>query len=289
LPTASFYDSIGVVEFKRFAGSTLAAALIAIAVPASAQNATPDKKVCIAAAERGQELRNAQKMRDARAQFVLCAKRECPAAVAGECAKWAAEAEAALSTIKLDALDSNGKKLTDIKVSIDGAPYSDEIPKESVFVDPGSHQIRFDRNTSGSDGVLKVVSLAMGERDHVVQAVFKADSGAASSAAPAKETPAKETPTETNKEGGSLVAPIVLGGVGVVAIGAAGAFWLMGNSELDDARAKCTNGCVDADADGAKQKHLIGDIALGVGIVAIAAATYFLITREKAPQPVIRF
>src|SRR5207253_10635921 len=88
------------------------AASLLISAAASAQNAAPDKKVCIAAAERGQELRDAKKMRDARAQFLLCARKECPAAVAGECGRWAAEAEAALGSVKLEAVDDAGKKLT---------------------------------------------------------------------------------------------------------------------------------------------------------------------------------
>lgn len=260
---------------------------------AGAQTAAPDKKVCIAAAERGQELRDAKKMRDARAQFLLCSKKECPAAVAGECARWAAEAEAALASIKIEAVDGSGKKITDVKVTIDGAPFSDEIPAQPVFVDPGSHQIRFEWR-AGVEPVNRIVSLAMGERDQVVQAAFKDAHAAAEPAAAVTKDPPRDAVSSSpspSKDGGggSLVAPLVLGGVGVAAIGTAATFWLLGNSDLDAARERCAAGCVDSEADAAKTKHLVGDIALGVGIVAIAAAAYFIITREKAPQPVIRF
>jgi hypothetical protein len=272
--------------------SSLIALLSLFAVDAAAQTATPDKRVCIAAAERGQELRDAKKMRDARAQFLLCARKECPTAVAGECGRWAAEAEAALASVKLEASDDQGKKVTAVKVSIDGAAWADEIPPAAVFLDPGSHEIKFER--TGSEPVVRNVSLAMGEREHTVSATFKASDPGGAAPTPTAEPSASTTPeTPSNpqprNEGGSLVLPLALGGIGVAAIGAATAFWLIGNSDLDAARERCANGCADSNADDAKQKHLIGDIALGVGIVAIAAAAYFVITREKAPQPVIRF
>jgi hypothetical protein len=155
------------------------------------------------------------------------------------------------------------------------------------MLDPGSHEIRFER--AGATPVVRTISLAMGDRDRVVRATFKADAPAATSdaktVAPAPATKEPDRP----RGGSSYVAPVVLGGIGAVSIGVAGAFWLMGNSDLDDARARCQNGCADTEADGAKQKHLIGDIALGVGLVSLAAAVYFLITHEKAPQPVVRF
>jgi hypothetical protein len=278
---------LGFDRLVRLGSFVFAALVVSIASPPVFAQGAPDKKVCIAAAERGQELRNTQKMRDARSQFLLCARKECPAAVSG--ARWtgAPEAEPALGSVKLEAFDETNKKITAVKISIDGAPAADEIPATPVILDPGSHEIRFER--PGSETITRTVSLAMGERDQLVQAHFKwADKGASKPAVTTKPD-SESKPPERGGEGGSLVAPIVLGGIGVAAIGTATAFWLMGNSDLDDAKARCQNGCTETTADDAKTKHLIGDIALGVGIVAIAAAAYFLVTREKAPSPVIRF
>jgi hypothetical protein len=259
-----------------------AALVLAFAMPsvARAQQPVVDKKVCIAAAERGQELRDTNKMRDARSQFTLCARKECPSAVAAECSRWIAEADAALATVKLEALDEQGKPTTRVKVSIDGTSWSDEIPSAPISLDPGSHEIRFER--SGAPAVVRTVSLTMGERDHVVAASFKPE-------APGPQVATEAAGPPEASQRGSLVAPLVVGGIGVVALGVAGTFWLMGNSDLDDARSRCQGGCADSDADGAKQKHLVGDIALGVGVVALVAAAYLIITREKAPRPVLRF
>lgn len=233
-----------------------------------------DKRVCIAAAERGQELREAKQMRDARAQFALCSRTECPESVRKECTRWNAEAEAALASVKLEAVDAAGKGVPAVKVTIDGAPVGDEVPNDPVILDPGSHEVRFEK--AGDSPVVKTLTLAMGDRGVVVRAVF----AATVAPKPAVVTPVAPGPA---KDGGSLVLPIALGGLGVAAIGSATVFWLLGNSDLDDVKARCKSGCPSSESDGARTKHLVGDIALGVGIVALGAAAYFLITREK-PQ-----
>jgi len=242
---------------------------------------TVDKKVCIAAAERGQELREKKQMRDARGQFALCSRKECPAAVVAECTRWNAEAEAALGSVRVEATDDKGAALKAVSVVVDGSPWSDEIPDTAMFLDPGSHEIKL---THAGETIVRTVSLAMGERDRSIKVTFKAETKSTPEPAPKKDT--VESP---RREEGSLVPTLVLGGVAVVGFATAGTFWILGNSDLDDARARCVNGCADTEASSAKTKHLIGDIALGVGIVALAAAAYFLFTREKAPEPVVRF
>lgn len=261
-------------------------AWLAVAAPAVARADVPkpvDKKVCIAAAERGQELKREGKLRDARGQFSLCANASCPAAIRGECDRWAAEADGALASVKLEAVDGQGKPLPDVKVIIDGTTWADSIPDEAIVLDPGSHQVRFEH---GADApVVRNVVLAMGERGAKVRAAF-----ASAPPPPPAASPAPPPPQPERSPGGSLVPAFVAGGVGVVALGAAGTFWLLGSSELDDARARCAGGCPPGtEADDARQMHLIGDVALGVGVVALALSAYFVFTREKTPQPIVRF
>jgi hypothetical protein len=253
------------------------AALLGVYVSTSARADAPlDKKVCIAAAERGQELREAKQMRDARAQFALCGRQECPATVAKECVRWGAEAEAALGSVKLEAVDAAGHALGAVKVLIDGSPWSDEVPAEAILLDPGSHEIRFEH--SGDAAVTRSLTLTMGDRDRVVRATF----GGESPPKPGLVVAAPVAPSAPSSSGGgSIVLPVVLGSVGAVAAGTAVVFWLLGNSDLDDARARCAHGCAASEADSARTKHLVGDISMAAGVVAIGAAAYFLFTREK--------
>jgi hypothetical protein len=253
------------------------------AQPSSDGAPAVDKKVCIAAAERGQELRDAKHMRDARGQFALCARPECPTSVAKECGRWLSEVEAAFAAVKLEAVDDRGEPLGGVKVIIDGAPWSDEVPPAPVLLDPGSHEIRFEH---GADApVIRSVTLSMGDRDRVLRAAFAPPKAAEKPATPL--VPKQESEPKPVRSS-SLAAPIVLGSVGVLSFGAAATFWVLGNSDLEAARARCQSGCPGSETDGARMKHMIGDIAMGVGIVSLVAATYFLLTRE-APRPVGRF
>lgn len=256
----------------------LAAATIALSIASMAglarADAPIDKGVCIAAAERGQELRNAARVRDARAQFALCARPECPASVAKECARWRAEADATLASVKLEAVDAHGKPVAGVKVTIDGAVWSDEVPTDAVLLDPGTHEIRFEH--AGEPPVVRTLTLTMGDRERVVRATLGAPPSAP---VPAKPDPVIAAPPA--ESGSSLVLPVALGSVGIAAVGTAATFWLLGNGDLEDSRARCLRGCIDSETDTARTKHLVGDVALAVGVIALGAAAYFFFTREK--------
>jgi hypothetical protein len=239
-----------------------------------------DRSVCVAAAERGQELQNAKKLRDARGQFALCARDECPAAVSAECKRWRAEAEAALGSVLLEVVDAKGARVTKARVLVDGAVWTDEVPPDALFLDPGSHEIKIER--AGGEAVVRNVTLAMGERDRVVKATLgdlDQQKDASKQGDAATKKPSSSTP----------VLPIVLGVAGVAAAGTGVAFWLAGNADLDDAKERCRAGCPDSEADSARTKHLIGDVAMGVAAVAIGAAIVLWITRDKAPATAFSF
>ncbi len=256
-----------------------AIALGVFASPARAQQAPVagekvTKRVCIAAAERGQELRDGNQHRDARGQFSLCARPECPTRLTVECKRWLSEAEAAIASVRIEPVDGDDAPVTSVRVFVDGKPWTDDAAKEPLLLDPGSHEIRLER--AGSPPVTRAVTLAMGERGRVLRIPLAIER----ETPPAPTAKLTSSPPERDEEsGGSIVAPIALGALGVVALGAAGTFWLLGNGELEEARARCTAGCSSSEADGARTKHLIGDVSLGVGVVSLAVATVLLVTR----------
>ena len=261
------------LTFVRSLGVVVGLAVALASVRARAQNV--DRSVCVAAAERGQELRDAKKLRDARGQFALCARSECPAAVSAECKRWHAEAEAALGSISLEVVGAKGERVTNARVSVDGAVWMDEIPAEPIFLDPGSHEIKIER--AGSPPVIRNVTLAMGEREKVVKASL-VDGPTTKTKEPEPEKPVKPPATSSMP-----VLPIVLGVAGLAAAGTSVTFWLLGNRDLDDARDRCQAGCADSEADSARTKHLVGDVLMGVAIVAVGAAVVLWVTRDKPP------
>lgn len=81
-----------------------------------------DKARCLDAATKGQRLRDAHKLLDARVQLRICAAAECPAVVQSDCAHWLAEVEHALPSIVITARNGAGADLVEVTVSVDGQP-----------------------------------------------------------------------------------------------------------------------------------------------------------------------
>lgn len=77
------------------------------------------------------------------------------------------------------------------------------------------------------------------------------------------------------------MATWVLGGVGVAGLGVFAGFGLAGRSGQSDLEDRCSPRCSPAEAKSTKTKYLIADIGLGVGVVSLAAATYFALTAPR--------
>lgn len=79
------------------------------------------------------------------------------------------------------------------------------------------------------------------------------------------------------------VWPIVLGGIGVVAVGVGSYFGLKAVSNASDARDLCPNGqCVESRGktlmDDARDQATLSNVAFGVGIAAVASSVVLYLT-----------
>src|SRR5580658_4532403 len=94
-------------------------------------NVTPafadETAACEAAVSKGQELRDAHKLVEAREQFRICAAPACPAVMRSDCTNWIDEADRAIPTVVLSAKDASGDDLLDVSVSLDGAPLTAKL------------------------------------------------------------------------------------------------------------------------------------------------------------------
>ncbi len=188
-----------------------------------------DKAECLAAASKGQTLRDAHALLEAREQFRTCARRECPEIVETDCGGWLDAVERALPTVVLSAKDGEGRDLFDVKVTADGAALAQKLDGQAVPMNPGVHSFRFELadGTSATSQVL----VKEGEKAQGVAVVLRsAGAAAVVSAGPAK--PAETMATRPASRGGvQRVLGIVLGGAGIVALGIGGGIAL-------DAKAK---------------------------------------------------
>jgi len=237
--------------------------------PASAQDAM---NACVEAHVTAQRLRRDGKLREAREQLVACARTTCPQVLVRECAGWLTEVEAAVPSILFEATDERGRDLVDVRVEVDGQLLLERLGGTAVEMDPGEHQVRWTHPQR------KPV-----EQSVVVREGDKARRISAQLEPLVDERKGLSTPAESY-ERPVPAATIVLGGIGLAGLAGFGVLAGMSLSEKSDLDDRgCKPNCPTGDVDSIRTKFLVGDIALGVGVAALAGATIFYLTRPSVP------
>ncbi len=258
-----------------------------IALAATAHAAPPAKppppapsgaKACIAAHEDAQTLRNQKKLHAARAQFVACARAECPVVLRKECADQLALVEKDAPTVALEARDDDGKDTTDVTVKLDGAQIADKLTGIAVDVEPGEHVFRFERADGKS--IEQKVLVVEGEKNRKVVGDF---STLVPKPPPHEDHVTPPPPPPPEKKVSPLV--FVTGGLTLVAGASFAYFALHGKGTEHDLQKSCEPHCTGSDVSPIKRDYLVADISLAVGVVALAATVVLLVTAPSAPPP----
>jgi hypothetical protein len=141
---------------------TCAALLITslLAAPALAQ----DAKTCVASHESGLALRKSGKLIEARKDLTACAAEACPAPIKADCRSALGEINAMLPGVVFDVKDASNTSVTQVKVSVDGAPLVDHLDGMAVPVNPGQHKFTFE--VAGQPPVEKTFLIAEGDKAH---------------------------------------------------------------------------------------------------------------------------
>jgi hypothetical protein len=251
--------------------AVLAATTTLLAVETAAR--ADDREQCASAADQAQQLRDEGKYRRAREQLLLCARDVCPAPIKRDCLEWLSQVESTAPTVVFGAKDAT-KDLSDVKVYVDGAAVTDRLDGKPVQMDLGKHTVKFEYQGQTKE---EEVIIGAGQKNRNVTVTFgtapvaPGGPGAGPGAGPGPET---------SKEG-SIVPALVVGGIGVLAIGSFAIFGLGGKSDVSDLENTCKPHCAQSDVDKARTKLIIADISLGVGVVALGVATYLFLTRPK--------
>jgi hypothetical protein len=235
---------------------TLVIGLCATALTFGARAHADGTTNCTDASSQGQVQRDAHKLVEARNQFILCAKKECPGVVRKDCATWLEQVQASLPTIVPIAVDEAGNSLPAVKVSMDGKLLVEKIDGRAIEVNPGTYNFTFE----APDGtkVEKQVVVAEGEKDKRVMATVAKPAAVASAApsppttiVPAASAPAPGPPGESTPRtslGRWKVVGIVTAGVGVVGLGLGSVFGLMASSNKSSAGCNSNSVCPDQNA-----------------------------------------
>jgi len=225
---------------------------------------------CASAADQAQQLRDEGKYRRAREQLLVCARDVCPAPIKRDCLDWLSQMDSVAPTVVLGAKEGT-RDLIDVRVSVDGQPLTEKLDGKPVPMDLGQHTFKFEYQGQVKE---ETVVVGAGQKGRNIAVVFGA-------AAP---PPGPVAPPPPPHGDNSLVPAFIVGGIGVVGLVSFAIFGISGKSDVSDLRDgpnKCAPNCPESEVDSARTKLIVADISLGIGVVALAVATYMILTRPK--------
>ncbi len=241
-----------------------------------------NRSSCIDAAGKGQSLRDAHKLVEARDQFLICAAPGCPSAVRADCTVWVSESERAIPTIVLAARDAAGNDVFDVSVSIDEAVVATKLDGAAMAIDPGPHDLHFAR-ADGSSADRQVL-IPEGQKAMVVTASLSARPPPP---APPPPPPPSPPPTQTSPDHAPGVPwhPIgwVAGGLGIAGLAVGGVFTAMTLSDRNAAQCDPSGSCANyGSIDSAKSAARVAGAGLiGGGALLVTGVALLFFTDES--------
>ena len=232
-----------------------------------------DVAACAAAAEQGQDLARAGKVKEARDAFTRCTATDCPDLIAHDCAGFLANAEARIASVSVSVTDAHGAKLATAIVEMDGTAI-DWSSASSIRVDPGVHI--FVVKNDGDVTVERRAEFAEGSTTRVDVELT-----------PVLAEPPHEPPPHHGKS-----KPLLLGAAGASVVAVAGfalfaGFGEAGLSQQADLRGTCAPRCTSSQVDPLSTKFAVANVSLIVGIAATlgAGALWYLYARSDREAP----
>lgn len=229
------------------------AALLAVSLTPGLA-AADETAACLASYEQAQQSRKESHLLDARRELSRCAADACPAIVRRDCLGWLRDLEPTIPSVVVSVRTESGVDLLDASVSVDGGP-PQKLTGAPIELDPGPHEL-----VAGTAKQRILVNL--GERHRQVLLL--------------QEDP-RPPPPSARKE----LAPWLLGGAALVLAGTGAVLWGLGTSELHDLRDSCGPFCRAGAGDAAQTKLVVGDVAMGLGVLAAAGAIYLSLRPSK--------
>lgn len=238
-----------------------------------------DKRACISSHEKSQVSRHDGKLKEARELLLTCSRDMCPSVVRKDCSQWLDEVEEALPTVVVEGRGKKGEDVVEMKVYCDDKLLTEKLDGRALAVDPGPHVFRYE--LAGTKPRQESVLVREGQKNRKLSVDFGPK--------PTGGTPGSAGAGDSEKD---LKRPVpatvyIFGGLGLAALGASAVFGVTGMSKRNDLDSRaCKPACPQEDVDAAKRNFLIGDIALGVGVVSLGVATVIYFTRPVAkPKP----
>jgi hypothetical protein len=245
---------------QRFAA--LSAALC-VALTWTSVASAQDVDLCIESSASGQELRDQGDLIAAEQEFVQCASNACPELIRKDCQNWLSELGPSIPSIRLK---FDGEFAAEGRVLLDGRELG--VSDAAIRVNPGSHEVKWE--IKGRETSTTPVTIGVGSLGKVV--VLKAG-------------PKIERVTSEPSFDISQVPPVslILGGVGVFALGSFAVLGIVSRSNYDSLSNRCMSRCSPDEVAPTRDMALAADLSLVFGIAALGAGTalYFVLDEES--------
>jgi len=243
----------------------LSCALLAWSGGAQAQEASATNAECATAYEQGQVQRKSGQLVSARSTLQACARDECPDFIRSDCSTWYGEVQNEVPTLVF-AARSNGRDLSDVRVSAGTRVLAARIDGQVVELDPGEYDFEF-RGAEMRTLVQHFV-IARGERNRLIQVDLEP-----LAPEPRPEPAAALAPTAPPQR--SLLLPGIFAGIGVAGVAAFAGLGAWGSSQENELEGSCAPGCSADRVSEVRRKYLLADVSLGVGVASLAVGAYF--------------
>ena len=268
----------GLWRQRRMEGAIGTLLPLVIAAVARAQVSGPTTEVngrdaCLSGHEQSQELKLEGKLLQSRKALLICAEEQCPSLVRADCLHWLNELESAIPTIVVVAESDRGDEI-DVRVVIDGQLATSQLDGKAIELDPGSHQIVFERN--GSQPQEMRLILGQGEKNRIIRLDFRTKPAMLPASVPALTLAPLQPPK------GSRPVPVLtyaFAGLSVVAIASATYFGVRANSARNDAINSCEPLCPSSIVHDVKRKALYSDLSSGIAVLSAGTAVLLYVTR----------
>jgi hypothetical protein len=293
----------------RAAAIGITVATIAVsAVPAEAKGGQP-LRACSATFSGAQERARSGHLREAKDLYLKCARTTC-GGLQRKCATAAEQTSSDIAQVALVVSAADGTALVDVLVKMDGEPLTNHLDGRALPIDPGVHEFTFGARVGEPARFVwltRKIMVVQGQREPIAVVLPPAQdaeaeptlaaavTSRATAADPATEPkavaektsdehetppaapPSSEAAVATPQRHGASPLPWVIGGVGVLGVGAGALLTYWGRAD-NQALAQCSPDCKPASVEHIHQLYLASDVSFAAGGAAIGLAAILLAT-----------